>query len=915
MIEVVDLNVSFGKNTVLDIASLRFNDRGFYALIGPSGCGKTTFINVLSGAISKYRGTVTINQQNLKKMNNKQKLAYRQKHVSVAYQDSVLFDDLSVIDNINIKLDFYPRLSTKRRLYQIETLLRRLKIHHLKDKLCKYLSGGEKQRVAIARTLVSGAEILVFDEPTSALDIDNSRIVFSLLSEYASTTLVLVVTHNRILIEDYAQSIVTLNYGRIQSIKHLEKRLDQQSNTITLNKQISAQPKGKTIFNLAYKLFNSRKRRNTLATLTYTFSLTAICSLLVITSSVSEGIKSSFALNYQQGTSLVEYDKREPYPFKEALTYSEAKILANKYEAKIGSFYLGNINSYFPDMTNVYLETERIKFFLDNFDLNNFNLITLIDEVNIFELYGYRKTKLHDDEIILRLPKITQRLIYEHLNLRKGTNLSRLGDYLVTNIVNVILNVNNSTWGYEDEQIFRVVAVIDGEAPGIIHSNANFATTLFEEKFQLLASYKHTVVDEFPWTLKKLHYLYTQANEYILVDQLTSDIVLAARMSQETTMLQDDILLDFDSRIVLYRKPNTYFPLGKITTNYKNEDYFYLVNNGLVTIKDALMTGFSDNFLISTSDMQIEEVISYDEKRLIGDRATLLMGANIVNGHYSLSLADGVTFQTQKKVDSGLKASNLDEIVISSTLFKKLFSAVFDREQQYQLFVSAPKNIHIENDYIIKDYVLKKITVVGVVNEDRHVIYHEPYWTILFFKDMIKIDPFVVIPTGVISNSDRITSIFSGNQDFKISHPYATFASAIEDSISQITGVIYIVAICSLLMAFVVLFLVLHTLIDDFYRHFSLLYLFGYSHKTIIKLGLFSTSFITLFGLGSGVLSTIVVELIVSRVIFSNGMMFTNPHAYFTTLLISIVGMIPAILLLIYKVKKIKIITLSKINL
>ena len=196
MIEVVDLNVSFGKNTVLDIASLRFNDRGFYALIGPSGCGKTTFINVLSGAISKYRGTVTINQQNLKKMNNKQKLAYRQKHVSVAYQDSVLFDDLSVIDNINIKLDFYPRLSTKRRLYQIETLLRRLKIHHLKDKLCKYLSGGEKQRVAIARTLVSGAEILVFDEPTSALDPISTSKIEDLAIELKKKYTIIMVTHN-----------------------------------------------------------------------------------------------------------------------------------------------------------------------------------------------------------------------------------------------------------------------------------------------------------------------------------------------------------------------------------------------------------------------------------------------------------------------------------------------------------------------------------------------------------------------------------------------------------------------------------------------------------------------------------------------------------------------------------------------
>lgn len=913
MIDIKNLKLWYDKRCVIDIPRLTFTNSGFYALVGPSGCGKTSLLNVIAGIVTGYEGKVLINNKELSTFGENEKLFLRQKIISICYQDSVLFDDLSVLDNLLVRLAYFDDLTMHRKNQLCEFYLKKLKISHLKHKKVKYLSGGEKQRVSIARALVSKSQIVLLDEPTSALDIYNARLVFSLLREYSKEALVIVVTHHRELALDYTSVMIDLSYGKVSNQYTIE---EIQSTTIESTYKVS-RARGISLchlFKLARTIFEGRRRRNFLASITFTFSLTAICSLLVITTSVSAGIKGTFAINYSGNTTLIKYDKKAPYPYREAAELTEVEVLARRYDAKVGTHYLGDLTTYFPTSNRVYFKTERMKIELNTLNINHFNHITLIEEISLFDLYGYRRTKLRDDEVILMLSPYEIRMLYEHLNLRKGETLERLGNYIKENDSYLIFKVENEDWGFEDEQIFHIVAVIPNEHPGIIHSNPNLPKVIFEDKMQFRSSYKHSVLDEYPWTLKKIHYLYKKDHDEILINEIDNEQLLLARTSPDLFNINNDYNLTFTHHISIYKKPATYFPLEKIH-NSKELDHYLLINNGLITVEESLMIGFADHFLLSTSKEQLEEVISYDEHRLLSDNSKLLMGPKMLSGHYSLSLTDGITFNKLTKVDQGRKPEYMHEIVVSKKLFNDLISLDFIDGENYQINCAYPRKTIIENDYIKKDYEIITLSIVGIVNEKRPIIYQASYWPLLLFKDLIKMDPFNAIPIGVISHAIEVDDIFINNSDFEVTKPYQKFSSSIDMTIKQITSIIYVVAISSILMATIVIFLVIHSLLDDFYRHFALLQLIGYSKKALIMIGVMTIGIIVFLSVVSSLVVTTSLEILIARVIFKQGTYYSNWQPYFITLLISSFTFMPSILLLLLKVKGLKLTSLTKNNL
>lgn len=909
MIDISNLKVSFGKSRVLNIASLSFQKSGLYGLVGPSGCGKTTLVNVLNGA-QKFEGNVVVDGQQINLFNQKDRLKYRMSTIAVCYQDAILFDDLSVSENILLKLDFYPTISKRRQMARVDQLLKALRLFHLKDQKSQYLSGGEKARVNIIRTLINQAKVMIFDEPTAALDEESSHLVFNLLAQFARHHTVIVVSHNRDLIKTYASSVIDLSYGQVTKISTQESVQSSSELTGRLQLGQASQPRNFKLFRLGLLIFKSRRRRNMFATFTFTVSLSAICALLVLTTTISTGIKQSFQLNYQEDTALLSYKMSEPYPYQQGLNKEQAQLLADKYEAKLGVKYLSHVDELFPELNVVYFQNESIKLPLPSFTASSFQHIQLVEEINLLDIFGYRKASLHDDELILVLPNNEIRYIYDHLNLRKGLTLERLGEYLKINETAIVLNVAHNEWGYEDEQIFRLAGVVAGDYPTIIHSNPLFSEVVFETKMALKGSVELSKIEEWPWTLKKIFYLYKKNNESILYQEINNPSVLLAR-SIKTSVASTYDSHYHNNRLMLYVKPPTYMPLPfqKEATSYP------LVRGGLTSIEEALMIGFSDNFLLGVSQEQLAELISYDEMRTIGDTKTLLMGPRMVNGHVNLSLGDGLTYVPLGEKVSIRTPPSLKEIVVSSGLYQHLFDYSFDASKNNKVYVATPRSTRLEGDYIKKEYVTISLTVVGVIEDSRFMIAHDAYWPILFFKDVVKMDPFSLVPTGLISTDNQLIKNFSQHQDFIVSYPFATFSATIEQTITQMMNLIYIIAFSSLLMAFIVVYLVLQTLIDDFYQHFSLLYLFGMSRPNIIKIGIYSISFVVMLALLSSWMTTIGVEVMISQLIFKGLSVFQNMIPYLIVVFIAIFGLIPGVFLLIFKVKTLKLCALSKRNL
>lgn len=200
----------------LDDVSLNLRDNEFVAILGPSGSGKTTLLNIIGGLDRYDSGDLIINGISTKKYKDRDWDSYRNHTIGFVFQSYNLIPHQTVLANVELALTISGIGKSERR----QRAVKALEEVGLGDQLHKkpnQMSGGQMQRVAIARALVNDPDILLADEPTGALDSDTSVQVMDLLREVARDRLVVMVTHNPELAQQYATRIVNLRDGKIRS--------------------------------------------------------------------------------------------------------------------------------------------------------------------------------------------------------------------------------------------------------------------------------------------------------------------------------------------------------------------------------------------------------------------------------------------------------------------------------------------------------------------------------------------------------------------------------------------------------------------------------------------------------------------------------------------------------------------------
>ena len=207
-----------GENTVhaLRDVSMDFGRAEFVSILGPSGCGKTTLLNIIGGLDRYTSGELSVNGVPTSSFRDRDWDTYRNHSIGFVFQSYNLITHQTVLSNVELALTLSGVGKAERRVRATEAL----KKVGLGDQLHKkptQMSGGQMQRVAIARALVNDPEILLADEPTGALDSATSVQIMELLSEIARDRLVIMVTHNPPLAEQYSTRIIRLLDGEIQS--------------------------------------------------------------------------------------------------------------------------------------------------------------------------------------------------------------------------------------------------------------------------------------------------------------------------------------------------------------------------------------------------------------------------------------------------------------------------------------------------------------------------------------------------------------------------------------------------------------------------------------------------------------------------------------------------------------------------
>ncbi len=277
------------KQQALSSVSVNFRKNEFAAILGPSGSGKTTLLNIIGGLDHYDSGDLIINEVSTKKYTDRDWDAYRNHRVGFVFQSYNLITHQTVLQNVELALTLSGVSKTERRK-KAKAVLKSVGLEKHMSKNPNQLSGGQMQRVAIARALINDPDILLADEPTGALDSETSTQIMELLKKVAKDKLVIMVTHNPELANQYASRIIKLKDGEIidDTNPYDGKEKTKESSEIEKSKSKKTSMSLKTALSLSLNNLLTKKGRTILTAFAGSIGIIGIALIL----SLSHGLNS-----------------------------------------------------------------------------------------------------------------------------------------------------------------------------------------------------------------------------------------------------------------------------------------------------------------------------------------------------------------------------------------------------------------------------------------------------------------------------------------------------------------------------------------------------------------------------------------------------------------------------------------------
>ena len=220
LIKLSNINKSFiaqKKVNVLKKINYKFKKGKIYSLMGPSGSGKSTLLNILSLIDRPTSGSISIEDNVINFTNSNKNDLLRAKKIGIIYQQDNLLPDFTALENIYLA-SLADGKDRETSIFKSKVLLKKVGLINRLNHYPSQLSGGEKQRIAIARALINDPEIILADEPTGSLDIETAKSIFDLLKKQINTNrLIIFATHNRFF-ADKSDCLLEIVNGNIKTI-------------------------------------------------------------------------------------------------------------------------------------------------------------------------------------------------------------------------------------------------------------------------------------------------------------------------------------------------------------------------------------------------------------------------------------------------------------------------------------------------------------------------------------------------------------------------------------------------------------------------------------------------------------------------------------------------------------------------
>lgn len=318
MLELINIKKVYGKDDsavhALKGVSIKFRKNEFVSILGQSGCGKTTMLNIIGGLDQYTSGDLIINGVSTRDFKDSDWDTYRNHSIGFIFQSYNLIPHQTVLANVELALTLSGISKNERKRRAVQALDKVGLRSHM-HKRPNQLSGGQMQRVAIARALINNPDILLADEPTGALDSETSVQVMDLLKEIAKDRLVIMVTHNPELAEEYSTRIIRLRDGNLvgdsnpfdEKEAFLTTAYDEKKKNIRRKKKSSMS--FWTAMSLSFNNLMTKKGRTFLTSFAGSIGIIGIALILAVSTGVNAYINaieqstmSSYPLQIHQNT-------------------------------------------------------------------------------------------------------------------------------------------------------------------------------------------------------------------------------------------------------------------------------------------------------------------------------------------------------------------------------------------------------------------------------------------------------------------------------------------------------------------------------------------------------------------------------------------------------------------------------------
>lgn len=556
MITLKNINKSYNNTKVLKNINLTLPDKGLICILGASGSGKSTLLNIIGKIEVPDKGEVYFYNKNIKDIKSEM---YNTNYVSFIYQNYNLIDALSVKDNLN--------LITKNN----EWIINKLGLSKIKNIKTNKISGGEKQRTAIARSILSDSLVYLADEPTGAIDTANSIKIMQILKELSKEKLVLMITHNEDLAHAYADEIIYLKDGTINKRKptkecHTYKEIFKNKRKLSF----------KDIFKISMGYLKEQKIRSILTILATTIGLTSLTIVLGINNGLNEEIKSlekealySYPIIIPKEKITLNMSLNNKSSKTEIGVTSDYNLIKNKIDDNL----LNKVKTFNNTYISYYHEISNQKFLENSYISPSEEYFSLIK--------GKMPQNKNEILILLNSENSISESLKDYLKLEKMT---------YDEILDKTINVENKT--------LKIVGIVNSNngyfsaLSGILYSNNLFSGEITE-------------IHIYPQNYKAKEHIKNELKNYNIIDDASSALNVTKTLINTIT-----ITLTIFSIISLIVSVILIITITYINVLEKNKDIGIYKTLG-INRKQIKKIFLNQNYILSLTSSAISIIIVF----------------------------------------------------------------------------------------------------------------------------------------------------------------------------------------------------------------------------------------------------------------------------------------------------------------